>query len=283
LERLPQSLLNRADGVERRPDGTVSRRTWRRRTLWRYADIAFATGTTTIDGRPALDRTGIVTHAGVDIHTVDVWIRDRQSDGPDRPGNGFPAAVEDRWYYLDDIDAWCASRQTDRQDALTRVDRSGDPDELVTRTEAARILGYSHSWHLGNSPVYAALIERNNSEHNVPLPGGGTRLRWPRHVVWDVGASRTNRRGRPVGASAATRTVDCGGDPDELVGASEAARVLGYRHPSGLPRKVLDRADVPLSPGQPRRWRRRTLWEIASQAAARNKHSEPHPGAELSP
>jgi hypothetical protein len=38
--------------------------------------------------------------------------------------------------------------------------------------------------------------------------------------------------------------------------------VLGYRHPSGLPAHVLDRADFP---GRPRQWRRSTLWAIADE------------------
>ncbi|MFC8850577.1 MULTISPECIES: hypothetical protein [unclassified Micromonospora] len=258
-EKLPQALLAEADVTERRDDGTVKRRLWRRKTLWRYADRAMVTGNTIIAGRPAVDRAGLAALTGVTLATVDRWIAESSS-------NGFPSVQERRWYYIDEVQRWHTERQAEQRSRLSVVDRSGDPDELVTKEQAARIVGYAKGDHLDNSPLWAALRERNDPGHNVALPSGRSRLRWPRRVVWEVADARTGRRGRPAGASAATRVIDRSGDPDELVGAAEATRVLGYRHPSGLPRGVLDRADVPLSPGTSRKWRRSTLWAIADES-----------------
>jgi hypothetical protein len=254
-EKLPTTLLDLAD-VERNPDGSIRRRTWTLRTLWHFADVHLAAGATTIDGRAAVDRAGIAERAGVTVPAVAAWIAGRAR-------NGFPEPIEADWYAVDAIDTWIAEHARARVDRLTRVDRSGGPDELVTKTEVARIVGYDDARSLDNSPLYATLLERNRPEHNEPLPSGRQRRRWPRRVVWDVADTRTNRRGRPRGATAATRTVDRSGDADELVGASEASRVLGYRHPSGLPGHVLERADVP---GAPRQWRRSTLWAIADES-----------------
>jgi hypothetical protein len=63
-------------------------------------------------------------------------------------------------------------------------------------------------------------------------------------------------------ALARSRIVDHSGDPEDLVGCREAARVLGYRFPSGLPLVVFDRADVP---HRPRRWKRQTLWMLGDE------------------
>jgi hypothetical protein len=63
--------------------------------------------------------------------------------------------------------------------------------------------------------------------------------------------------------------VDRSGDPQELVGSTEAARVLGYSGPTALPEALKQRADreqVGASGRARRRYRRRTLWDFGGLA-----------------
>ena len=66
---LPEALLACADTTRPDADGWAGRPAWQRSTLWRYADTVMMYGDTTIDGRPALDRTGIAKHLGVAVGT----------------------------------------------------------------------------------------------------------------------------------------------------------------------------------------------------------------------
>ncbi|MEV0135756.1 hypothetical protein AB0H83_45850 [Dactylosporangium sp. NPDC050688] len=251
-DKLPQPLLDVADDTKYRDNGTVSQRQWRRGTVWRYQDTAAGAE---IAGRPTVDRAGIAEQTGVSLPAVDNWIGNAAS-------NGFPDPVAGRWL-AEDVAAWHRAWLAAQRDALTTVDRSGDPDELVSMADAARIVGYASTESLNGSPILAYLMQHNEAADNETKPAGGTRYRWPRRVVWAAADARTARRGRRAGAS---RVIDRSGDPDELVNVDEAARVLGYRHKSGLPTKVLDLADIPKGPGQARRWKRSTLWSIDANA-----------------
>lgn len=248
-EKLPQSLLDRADVAR---TATTSRK-WKRRTLWDFHDTVRATGTTTISGRVALDRAGIIAHTGAATSTVANWLAHRAD-------NGFPDPV-DGWYYQDQVDAWLTARTDAARAQLSPVDRTGDPDELVTKTQAAKILGYRDANHLNNSPVWQTLQQLHDPADDQLLPAGGTRQYFRRRTVWQAADMRPALRGRRKDAG--PRIIDRTGDPDELVGAGEAARVLGYRHPSGLTPAILDRADVPLTASTSRKWKRSTLWAIA--------------------
>lgn len=250
-DKLPAQLLEQADNVERNPDGSIKRRSWKRSTLWRWADIHLAVESTKIDGRPALDRTGIAAHTGFAISAVATWIAGRDT-------NGFPNRVEGRWYYTDEIDEWvrqhiASYRPTDSVRSRT--------DELIDIDEVARMAGFSSKDSLRQNPLWHILAERNDPTDNEKSPRGRPRRRWPRRTVQQIIDADQPRRGRRPGT---TRIIDRTGDPNELVGATEAARVLGYQHRSGLPEKVLDRTDVPSDPG-PRKWRRSTLWSIADE------------------
>lgn len=247
--RLPHGLLELADQVERHDDGTVKKRGWKRETLWSYARTAMQRHTTIINDRLALDRTGVADHLGTHISRVDAFIAGA-------PDNLFPQPVDGRWYYLEDIDAWNQAHTQYQRSQLTSVDYTGDPGDLVTKADAARIVGYADTRSLDNSTIWRALLELNKDEHNAPMRSSGrTRLRWPRRIVWQAAETRTGRKGRTPG----TRTVNRTGDPDELVGATEAARTLGYKTVAGLPKALLEQAD---EQGPPRRWKRQSLWNF---------------------
>lgn len=215
-----------------------------------------------------IDQAGIVQRAGVAGITVAKWIAGS-------PANGFPQRLPGRRDFdLAAVEQWLADREAKRLAGLTPIDRSGDAEELVTKTQAARILGYKDGTSLDNNPLWPLLLERNDPAHNQPLPAGGERLYWPRRVVWEVGEQRDNRRGSPAGTGALGR-VRRTGDPDEPVGVTEAARVLGYRDYRQLQLSaewpiLLSRVDerVPdqmLDEHEVARWQRRTLWTIADE------------------
>lgn len=218
-----------------------------------------------IDGRQALDRTGISEHAGVALPTVDRW-------NALRPASGFPAPIPDavtgqptrRWWWTDEVDRFLAARVASRRRRLTTVDRSGDPDDLLTAAQAARVLGYRSS----NLPDdFLSIVD----ELEVKT-GTRPRRKWRRATVWAWADERGSRHGggpsRGSRNRVSERTVDTSGDPDELVGSTEAARVLGYAANTSLPDDIYERADeteVKASGRTWHRWYRRTLWEYAAE------------------
>src|SRR5579864_3121506 len=92
-----------------------------------------------ISGRPVISRADMAAR-GVPRTTVDAWYRDRAKTGhPEKAGR---IGRTDYWYE-DEWTAWHQAHQRAKIGSLTRVDRDGDPDDLVTAAEAARMMGYS--------------------------------------------------------------------------------------------------------------------------------------------
>jgi hypothetical protein len=120
------------------------------------------------------------------------------------------------------------------------------------------------------SSLWRPLLERV-AETDL-LPAGGQRRKWTRRTVWEIADARTGKGGgRRVGTPRGQ--VDRTGDPDELVGAPEAARVLGYSKAQLLPQPVLELADedtVGAGGRHYRKWRRRTLWAFADSWATQS-------------
>lgn len=149
--------------------------------------------------------------------------------------------------------------------ALTPVDRTGDPDDVLNSTQAAQVLGYRSADSL--QPAVLRLADEIEE-----LPSGRKRRRWRRATVWAYADNRTGKGGtgaprgnaNPLGP--ARRRIDRTGDRDELVNPTEAARILGYARPASLPASLRDHADEieDLARGRKRRrWKRRTLWDVA--------------------
>jgi hypothetical protein len=92
---------------------------------------------------------------GVPRTTVDGWYRDRARTGP--PEKAGRIGRTDYWYE-DDWLAWHEGHLRAKIEALTQVDREGDPDDLVDAAEAARMLRYANyrvihaNRHLGYFP-----------------------------------------------------------------------------------------------------------------------------------
>lgn len=218
-----------------------------------------------IGGRQAIDRTGLAQRWSVSLATLDLRIAQDQPPAP------ISEASDDRrrrwWWWVDEADRWMQKFEDRKQAALSSVDRTGDPDELLTAPVAARVIGYASHRNLP-----ADLLDR--ADEVSELPSGRKRRRWRRRTLWEFAAQRTGGgggapRGNANPRGPAHRHVDRTGDPDELLNTAQAARVLGYKRPESLPRALRERADQTeeLPSGRKRRyWKRRTLWAYADHA-----------------
>lgn len=151
-----------------------------------------------INGRPVISRADMPA-LGVALTTADGWYRNRARNGyPEKAGR---IGRTDYWYE-DEWAAWVSRRERSRTDTLTRVDRGGDPDELVGASEAARMLGYS-----GRDVIHAnrRLGYFPRPDSYGPARNGRPAPLWKRSTVWSaadgrvgIGGSREPRARRPV-------------------------------------------------------------------------------------
>ena len=198
-----------------------------------------------INGRRVADRAGIAELTSAALTTVDNWYSNRHK-------TGFPERIDDKWWDADDVETFHHSQQAARSATPGPIDRNGDPTELINSTELARMLGYANQKSLPQS-----LLDRADVAEE--LPSGYRRRRWRRQTGWNYADSRPGP-GRPKRRP----MIDRSGDPHELVGSAEAARVLGYTRAQNLPAGLLDRADDTTTRKNGtviRQWRRRTLWD----------------------
>ena len=141
-----------------------------------------------IDGRPVISRADMATR-GVPASTASVWYRDRATTGhPEKAGR---LDRTDYWYE-DEWTAWQRTYQQAKRDSLTRVDRGGDPDDLVDATEAARMLRYS-----GRDVIHAnrRLGYFPEPDDYRPARQGRSAPLWKRSTVWTAADSRPGMGG----------------------------------------------------------------------------------------
>jgi hypothetical protein len=147
----------------------------------------------TFGSRVALDRAGIVAHTGAARRTVNLWHRNRAT-------TGFPTSFTDssggEWFWQDEIDAFRRAHKRAKLSVLTKVDRSGDPNELVGSGEAAKILNYSSYRNLPDEL-------RDHADDVELLSDGRLRRRWYRRTIWAIADARTGRQstGRTPGTT----------------------------------------------------------------------------------
>ena len=126
---------------------------------------------------------------GVPRTPVDAWYRDRLRTGhPEKAGR---IGRTDYWFE-DEWTAWLQAYQAGKIEALTQVDRSGDPDDLVDAAEAARILGYS-----GRAVIHAnrRLGYFPEPDARAPARRGRDTPLWKRSTVWTAADRRPGMGG----------------------------------------------------------------------------------------
>jgi hypothetical protein len=167
-----------------------------------------------IGGRHVISRADMVAR-GVPLSTAYGWYRDRARTGhPEKAGR---IGRTDYWYE-DEWTAWHDAHIRGKTESLTRVDRTGDPDDLVDAAEAARMLRYANrdvihaNRRLGYFPAPDAYGQRGRGRP-VPL--------WKRSTVWAVADSRPG-----VGGGHKPGTPGAPAKPYPYAGDERLARVL---------------------------------------------------------
>lgn len=161
-----------------------------------------------IDGRAVISRADMQARHGVSVTSAYLWYRDRAATGHPEPAGVIGRTT---YWFEDEWLAWRQSRQDRRLRELTRVDRGGDPDDLVDAAEAARIMGYS-----GRGVIHANLRlgyfpgpdDYGRTARGRPSP------RWRRSTVWAAADGRKGSGGgRPPGTpSSAAKPYPYAGD-----------------------------------------------------------------------
>ena len=144
-------------------------------------------------GRIQIDRTEISARTHASASTVNHWRRFRT-----RTGFPNPADCDDGrdWWWLHEIDTFHHNYRANRAASFSKIDRRGDPHELLSAPRAAKVLGYRN-----HRSLPAILL--NNPDHVKELPSGRLRRSWYRHTLWTYADTRVDRHstGRPIGAT----------------------------------------------------------------------------------
>jgi hypothetical protein len=172
-------------------------------------------GRRTRRGRHQLDRPGIAERTGVSPATVDYWHLHRAE-------TGFPVQADTDshgrdWWWQDDIDSFHTAHLAARAATFTHLDRTGDPHDLLTAPQAAKILGYANHRSLPDELT-------DHPDDADELPSGRLRRRWYRRTIWAYADGRPLRHstGRPVGTGTGPRQPHPYADDPRL----DAARSL---------------------------------------------------------
>ena len=172
-------------------------------------------GSRTRTGHRQLDRPGIAEHLGVSTATVDYWHLHRDE-------TGFPTKADTDadgrdWWGQKAIDAFYAAHLANRAARFTEVNRAGNPRDLLTAPEAARVLGYKNHRSLPDELL-------DDPDQSEELPSGRLRRRWYRQTVWDYADARPLRHstGRPIGSGPGPRVPHSYAEDPRL----DAAQVL---------------------------------------------------------
>ncbi|MGW2802445.1 helix-turn-helix transcriptional regulator [Streptomyces sp. NPDC001269] len=204
--------------------------------------------------------------------TIDAYFRDRPGYFPE-PDEGADGPMWRRGTIV----AWAGNRPGKGRRAsapaaaLPEVSADGDPDELLGTAEVASLLGY------GSVASFSSALSQGRIPE-LPEPDALEKEEGSR------GRARKKWRRAAVVAAARQRGVLPTADQDEdedLVGAAEAARILGYKDAdsfiSALGHGLLPDLEQPDgyeyrrgSAGRPRqqRWKRSRLEELAARRAS---------------
>ena len=141
-----------------------------------------------MNGRPVISRAEMAAR-GVPSTTVSGWYRDRTRTGhPEKAGR---IGRTDYWYE-DEWTAWHEAYLRGKIESLTRVDRDGDPDDLVDAAEAARMLRYSSRYVIHANRRLGYFPE---PDAHGPVRRGRPVPLWRRATVWAAADSRPGMGG----------------------------------------------------------------------------------------
>ncbi|MEV6995660.1 hypothetical protein AB0N87_42145 [Streptomyces sp. NPDC093228] len=199
----------------------------------------------------------------------------------ERETSGFPEVVghrgRARLWDKSEVDAWFDQRKPPR--LREHKPPKLDPDELLTGAQASRFLGYKNPQqvntyvrdHPGYFPDPDVLEELGTPERPYRRP------KWYVRTLLEWKDSRPGSGKRSVERAApALPDVPVDGDPDELLGASQAAALLGFKSVNSFSSSLgqgnlplLKTVDATSEKGARRRWTRRRILEQAAQRTAR--------------
>ena len=162
-----------------------------------------------IDGRAVISRADL-TARGFPRSTVDYWYAHRAATGfPEKAGR---IGRTDYWFE-DEVLAWLPAHAQGKLAALSGVDRSGNPDDLLDAEASARVLGWS-----GRDSVHAA-----RRTGHLPQPdeygtaaNGHPAPQWRRSTLWAFADSRPGQGeggGRRPGTPGKRKPHQYAGDP----------------------------------------------------------------------
>jgi predicted DNA-binding transcriptional regulator AlpA len=200
----------------------------------------------------------------------------------ERAENVFPEARDKRgrarlWDHAE-VTEWFAQRPPARLREHTPPSR--DPQDLLNAADASRFLGYKNTNqvttfvrdHPGYFPDPDVVEEMGTTENPY------RRQLWRVQTLLDWMATRPGR-GKHAGAKRAAPAlpdVPVDGDPDELLGASQAAALLGFKSVNSFSSSlsqgnlpVLEDTDAVTEKGGRRRWTRKRILEQAAQRSPR--------------
>ena len=159
---------------------------------------------------------------------------------------------------------------------------SRDPQDLLNAAEASRFLGYKNpnqvTTFVRDHPGYfpdADVVEELGTAENPYR-----RQQWRVQTLLDWMATRPGR-GKHAGAkrtAPALPDVPVDGDPDELLGATQAAALLGFKSINSFSSSLsqgnlplLETPDALTEKGGRRRWARRSILEQAAPPRGKNQ------------
>ncbi|WP_406719101.1 hypothetical protein OHA53_00080 [Streptomyces althioticus] len=199
----------------------------------------------------------------------------------ERAENGFPEVADMRgrarlWNHTE-VTEWFASRSQARLREHTPPSRS--PEDLLNAAEASRFLGYKNpnqvNTYVRDHPGY--FPEPDVVEELGTSANPYRRQLWRVQTLLDWMATRPGR-GKRAGAKRTAPPlpdVPVDGDPDELLGATQAAALLGFKSVNSFSSSLsqgnlplLDTPDALSEKGGRRRWTRRRILEQAAQRSS---------------
>ncbi|MFD9441877.1 hypothetical protein ACFWBR_27505 [Streptomyces sp. NPDC060006] len=224
-----------------------------------------------------VDTAQIVAEFGTSKSRVSEWSND--------PSSGFPpvAYTEGRKQYRrhDQVIAFFAARAP-KQRTLPAGVLEADQDELLSKREVAKLLGYA------STATIDAYFRDRPDYFPPPDHDSVDGPHWRRGTIVAWATSRPGKGRRRSAASAPLPEVSADGDPDELLGTAEVAALLGYGSVASFS-SALSQGRVPELPepdsvekkkgarGRPsRKWRRAAVVAVARRRGVLPAVGEEH-------